>query len=366
MKVPLLDLKVQYRSMKEEIDEAVLAVLEDTRFIMGPNVRAFEGEAASYLGSPDAVGCASGTDALSLALLALGIGPGDEVITTPFTFIATAETIVMAGADVVFVDIREDTFNIDPDRVEEAITERTKAILVVHLFGLPAEMDAISAIAEKHGLKVIEDCAQAFGAEYKGRKVGSIGDAGCFSFFPSKNLGCFGDGGLVTAGQEETAEKIRVFGNHGSKVKYYHSALGFNSRLDEIQAAVLRVKLKRIDAFNERRRVIAGLYGSLLGQAGIVVPAEPEYGSHVYHQYTIQSPRRDDIREALRGADVSSAIYYPLPLHRQEVFLPMKGAQGDLPVCERCSDNVISLPMYPELEEKVVREVCELIIKAAT
>src|SRR6185369_5705910 len=271
--IPMVDLKTQYHNLKTEIDKAVLDAIESTQFILGPNVTAFEQETAAYLGAAHAVGCASGTDALHLAVVAAGIGPGDEVITSPFTFIATAEAICYAGATPVFVDIDPQTFNIDPALIEKAITPRTKAIIPVHLFGQPADMVAIKGICDRHGLMLIEDCAQSFGAGANGRMTGSMGMFGCFSFFPSKNLGCYGDGGMISCATQELADKIKVLRNHGSKVRYHHHVIGYNSRLDDIQAAILRVKLKRIDQFNIDRRRVAHLYSELLRDV-VTVPHE--------------------------------------------------------------------------------------------
>ena len=307
--IPMVDLKTQYHHLKSEIDAAVLAAIESTQFILGPNVTAFEQETAAYLGAKHAVSCASGTDALLLAVLAAGIGPGDEVITTPFTFIATAEAICYAGATPVFVDIDPRTFNINPVLIEAAITDRTKAIIPVHLFGQPADMTPIKAICLKHRLQLIEDCAQSFGAAAEGAAMtGTLGPLGCFSFFPSKNLGCYGDGGLVTCATDELAEQIRVLRNHGSRVRYHHHLIGYNSRLDDIQAAILRVKLKRIDEFNSGRRRVAHLYSELLGDI-VTVPYEDGIGVHVYHQYTVLTDRRDVIMAKLSEKQISSAVY---------------------------------------------------------
>lgn len=283
--IPMVDLKVQYLKLKDEIDRGILEALEKTQFILGPNVSAFEEEAAAYLGVKHAIGVASGTDALHLALAAAGIKEGDEVITSPFTFIATAEAIRYVGATPVFVDIDPRTYNIDPAAIEAAITPRTRAVLPVHLFGQPADMGAIEAICARHGLLLVEDCAQSFGAAAAGRMTGSIGALGAFSFFPSKNLGCYGDGGLVTASCSETAEMVKVLRNHGSKIRYHHSVIGYNSRLDEIQAVILRAKLKHIDEYNQGRRRVAHLYSELLAGTGIVTPYEDGKGVHVYHQY---------------------------------------------------------------------------------
>ena len=359
----MVDLKTQYLEIKEEIDRGILDALEKCQFILGPNVSAFEDEAAAYLGVKQAVAVASGTDALHLALVAAGIGPGDEVITTPFTFIATAEAIRYVGARPVYVDIDPDTFNIDPVKIEAAITDSTKAVLPVHLFGQPADMTAIEDICDRHGLVIIEDCAQSFGAPIGGRMTGSIGAMGCFSFFPSKNLGCYGDGGMITTNSEELAEKIRILRNHGSRIRYHHETIGYNSRLDEIQAVILRAKLKRISSYNEGRRRVAGLYTSLLDGTDIKCPVEDGKGVHVYHQYTVMAENREKIMQALTAAGIASAIYYPIPLHCQEVFATEY--QGVLlPVSELTSASCFSLPIFPEMTEAQVREVVGVIREA--
>lgn len=366
MSIPMVDLKRQYHDLKAEIDEAVLKALEATQFILGPNVQKLEEEAAAYLGVKHAIGLANGTEALHLALLACGIGTGDEVITTPFTFIATAEAISYAGARPVFVDIDLDTFNIDPSKVEEYLsthgTSKVKAIIPVHLYGQAADMDPIMATARGHGLKVIEDCAQSFGGDYKGKMTGGFGEFGCFSFFPSKNLGCYGDGGMVTTNDSELAEKVKMLRNHGSKVRYYHSMVGYNSRLDEIQAAILRVKLRRIDRYNESRNGNAHLYTEKFKGSGVATPYEDGNGMHVYHQYTVKVRNRDRDRiiETLSKEGIASAIYYPVPLHQQEVYRnDYKGIV--LPNTEKVSQEVLSLPIFPELTvleiEKVVSNV---------
>jgi dTDP-4-amino-4,6-dideoxygalactose transaminase len=357
--IPMVDLKTQYHALKNEIDAAVLGAIESTQFILGPNVTAFEQETATYLGAPYAVSCASGTDALHLAILAAGIGPGDEVITSPFTFIATAEAICYAGAIPVFVDIDPGTFTIDPALIEAAVTPRTKAVIPVHLFGQPADMTAVIAICEKHGLLLIEDCAQSFGAACGGRMTGTLGSFGCFSFFPSKNLGCYGDGGLVTCATAELAEQIRVLRNHGSRIRYHHSRIGYNSRLDDIQAAILRVKLKRVDEFNAGRRRVAHLYSELLKDV-VTVPLEDGKGTHVYHQYTLLTEARETVIARLGERQIASAVYYPIPLHRQDVFA-QACAGVSLPVAESVAARCMSLPLYPEMPEESVRLVAESV-----
>jgi len=360
--IPMVDLKTQYHNLKGEIDTAVLAAIESSQFILGPNVTSFEQETATYLGAKHAISCASGTDALQLAILAAGIKPGDEVITTPFTFIATAEAICYAGATPVFVDIDPKTFNIDPALLEAAITPRTKAIIPVHLFGQPADMAPIQAICAQHQLLLIEDCAQSFGAATGGAMTGTIGQFGCFSFFPSKNLGCYGDGGLITCATDELAEQIKVLRNHGSRVRYHHSVIGYNSRLDDIQAAILRVKLQRIDEFNTGRRRVAHLYSELLGDI-VTVPYEDGKGVHVYHQYTLLTDRRDAIMAKLSEKQISSAVYYPIPLHKQDVFAEAY-ASISLPVAEEVASRCMSLPVYPEMPEESVRLVAQTIREA--
>ena len=360
--IPMVDLNIQYHTLKDEIDKAVLDAIESSQFILGPNVTAFEQEAAAYLGTPYAVSCASGTDALQLAILAAAIGPGDEVITTPFTFIATAEAICYAGAVPVFVDIDPGTFNIDPALIEAAITPRTRAIIPVHLFGQPADLTEIKKICVKHDLLMIEDCAQSFGAGTNGRMTGTRGSLGCFSFFPSKNLGCYGDGGMISCASEELAGKVKILRNHGSKVRYHHHVIGYNSRLDDIQAAVLRVKLKRIDQFNSDRRRVGHLYSELLRDL-VTVPFEDGKGTHVYHQFTLLTDRRDTVMTRLSERQIASAVYYPIPLHRQEVFAPSY-AGLTLPVAEEVASRCMSLPIYPEMTDEQVRLVAATVREA--
>lgn len=363
--IPMVDLKRQYHLLKKEIDAAVAGVLVDTRFILGPHVNALEEEVAAYHGLPYAAGVANGTDALLLALRACGIGPGDEVITTPFTFIATAEVIALLGARPVFADIRPDTFNLDCSQIAARITARTKAIIPVHLFGHPADMDPVMKIAGEHNLKVIEDCAQAFGAVYHGRKVGSIGDAGCFSFFPSKNLAGYGDGGMVITKSKDIAERIKILRNHGSSKRYYHEEAGYNSRLDEIQAAIIRVKFKKIDQFNAARRNNAAAYGAAIKGGNIVLPSVADGCEHVFHQFTIRAKNRDHIAEALQKKEIASAVYYPVPLHRQDVFLKLYDAPEKMPQSEECAREVLSLPMFPELTSDEIRLIADVINNAS-
>ena len=361
--IPMLDLKAQYLPLKDEIKSAVKDIIESGRFILGKNVRSFEEEVASYHNVNSAVALASGTDALHLSLNALGITAGDEVITTPFTFIATAEAIAYVGAKPVFVDIREDTLNIDTSKIEEKITPNTKAIIVVHIFGQAADMDEIMAIAKKHNIKVVEDGAQAFGAKYKGIPVGAIGDCGCFSFYPSKNLGAYGDGGMMITNNEEVAEKTMLLRNHGTTAPYQHSFIGFNSRLDEIQAAILRIKLRHIDEYNSNRGKIAEIYTSILGNV-IQCPIELEDRTHIYHQYTMRSAARDSIQASLNEQNIPSVIYYPLPLHLQGAFKYLGYSKGDLPESEAAAKEVISLPIYPELEPDTAKYIAETVLKA--
>lgn len=358
--IPMVDLKTQYARLKPEMDAAVQEVLESCAFVLGPNVKAFEDEAAAYLGVKHAIGCASGTDALHLALRALGVGEGDEVVTSAFTFIATAEAIRYVGAKPVFVDIDPRTFNITPAAVAAAITAKTKAVMPVHLFGQPVDMAGLSALCEKHGLLLVEDCAQSFGATVQGRQTGSLGSAAGFSFFPSKNLGCYGDGGLVATQSDEVAAKVKALRNHGSEVRYYHDVIGYNSRLDEIQAAILRVKLRHIEEFNAGRRRAAHLYSELMADLPVETPHEDGLGVHVYHQYTLLSDRRDALMAALQQAGIACAIYYPVPLHRQNVFKP-DCVGVSLPITESVAARCLSLPIYPELEEEDIRRIVAVI-----
>jgi dTDP-4-amino-4,6-dideoxygalactose transaminase len=366
MTIPLVDLVAQYSSIKEEIDTAISHTMQQGKFILGPQVKALEEEIAAYHGARDAIGTASGTDALQLALLACGIEPGDEVITTPFTFVATAEAIIQCGARPVFVDIDPETYNINPANLDSKVTEKAKAILPVHLYGQPTDLEPILRLAKEHDIKVIEDCAQALGTEYKEKKVGSLGDAGCLSFFPSKVLGACGDGGMVITNNAEIAEKVKMLRNHGCREKYYHLVPGFNSRLDTLQAAILRVKLRYLDQWINQRQQKAKLYSKLLSKIrGIEPPWVAPYSRHIFNYYTIRvtSPRvgRDRLREHLRAKGIATAIYYPLSLHLQKVYKPLGYQVGDFPESERAQEQVLSLPMYPEITqpqiEKIVAEI---------
>jgi len=363
--IPMVDLKRQYSALKSEIDAAIGDVLEQTHFILGPNVGKLEEEIAAYHGLPYAAGVANGTDALLLTLRACGVGAGDEVITTPFTFIATAEVIVLLNAVPVFVDICPKTFNIDCNQIAAKINKKTKAIIPVHLFGHPADMEPIMKIAEKYKLKIIEDCAQAFGAVYHGHKVGTIGDAGCFSFFPSKNLAGYGDGGMVITKSEEIASQIKMLRNHGSSVRYYHHAVGYNSRLDEIQAAIIRIKFNKIDQFNASRRQHAAAYCAAINRKDIVLPSVDSGCEHVYHQFTIRTKNRDVLAKALQDKNIASAVYYPVPLHLQEVFVKMYNLSVKLPQSENCAKEVLSLPMFPELNKEEIELIADVINHAS-
>jgi dTDP-4-amino-4,6-dideoxygalactose transaminase len=360
-KISFVDLKPQFESIRTEITAAVMQTLESQRFILGPEVEAFEKEMAAWNGSAHAIACASGSDALLLALMGLGIGPGDEVITTPFTFVATVTAIVRLGATPVFVDVDPVTFNLDPAKLQAAITDRTRAIIPIHLFGFPADLDPICALAQDRGIDVIEDAAQAIGAKYKGRMIGNIGKIGCFSFFPSKNLGCGGDGGLITTSDPELADKLRVLATHGSRARYRYELIGINSRLDAIQAAILRVKLPHLGRWTEGRRRNAELYRRLLTEAGvaerIALPAEPAYGHHVYNQFTIRYKERDSLRSHLLSRGVPTEIYYPHPLHSQPAFAYLGYGANAFPEAMRASQEVLSLPIYPELPVSHVEEV---------
>lgn len=362
VKIPVLDLKPEIEFHWEDLISAIQGVLKSGQFIMGPNVTAFEEEVAAYLNVKHAIGLNSGTDALVIGLRAAGIGPGDEVITTPFTFFATAEAISLLGATPVFVDIDPETFNVAPQLIEAAITSRTRAILPVHLYGQATAMEPIMTLAAKYNLNVIEDTAQAFGGEYKGKKLGAIGDAGCFSFFPSKNLGAFGDAGLIATNSDRIAATARMLRVHGSKQKYFNEAIGYNSRMDELQAAILRVKLPYIDQWNEARRQAASRYHTLLsGLPGLIIPV-PAAG-HVYHQYTLRigEGRRDFVQQHLAESGIGTMVYYPVPLHR---LPPYVGSAASCPVAETLAGEVLSLPLWPQLEPALQERVAEALRQA--
>ena len=361
--VPLLDLKAQYQSIRDEIQEALLRVVESQYFILGPEVEALEQEVAAYSHCRYGIGVSSGTDALLVALMALSIGPGDEVITTPYTFFATAGAIARLGARPVFVDIDPLTYNIEPTAIEAAITPRTRAIMPVHLYGQMADMDPIMAIATHHRLVVIEDAAQAIGAEYKGRRAGSIGHIGCFSFFPSKNLGGIGDGGMVTTNDPDLAARMRLLRAHGAQPKYYHQLLGGNFRLDAVQAAVVRVKLRYLDEWTAARQRNATRYRELLADVGVTLPTDAGYGRHIYNQFVIRCEQRDALMAHLKARQIGTEIYYPLPMHLQECFTDLGYQQGDFPASELAALETLAIPVYPELSDEqqhaVVRAVAE-------
>jgi dTDP-4-amino-4,6-dideoxygalactose transaminase len=365
VKIPLLDLVAQHRAIRDEVMAAVTRVFEHQHFIMGAEVEEFENAFADYYRVKHAIGCASGSDAVYLSLMAIGIQPGDEVITTPFTFFATTSAITRLGARPIYLDISRDDFNLNVELLEAAITPRTKAILPVHLYGQCVRMDAITEVARKFGIPVMEDAAQAIGAEYRGRRAGNMGDAGCFSFFPSKNLGGAGDGGLITTNDDALAAKLRLLRMHGMDPKYYHKVVGINSRLDALQAAVLGVKLKYVDRWNEARRRTAARYDRLFAEAGIEEvspPIECAERRHIYHQYTIRCARRDELKNYLQHQGIGTEIYYPVPLHLQECFQFLGYRAGDLPETEKAAQECLSLPVYPELTAEQQTYIVEQIL----
>lgn len=361
MKVPMADLRAQYQSMRHEIDSAVHAVMENGRFILGENVKALEEEVAKYCGAAYGIGVASGTDAIVLALSATGIEPGDEVLTIPFTFIATVEAIALLRARPVCVDIDPATFNLDPERIEEKITDRTKAILPVHLYGQAADVAHISEIASRHRLRVIYDGAQAIGAEALGRPIGEYGDAVALSFFPTKNLGAAGDGGMVLTNDPDLAEKLRFLRFHGSGGTYSYRHIGYCSRLDEIQAAILRAKLPRLNEWTELRRRNAGTYRNLLSGINIKLPDEKPGNKHVYHQFTIRCSERDRLKEHLKCKEIDTGVYYASPLHLEEAYGYLGYAPGDFPEAERACREVLSLPVFPEMTKRQLEYVARSI-----
>ena len=359
--VPLIDLKRQYNGIKEEINSAIQDVLESQAFILGPQVKEFESLFASYCDTKHAIGVSSGTDALILALKSLGIGDGDEVITTPFTFFATAESICNVGAKPVFADIDPETYNIRQDSIEKSISKKTKAIIPVHLYGQCADMDPILEIAKKHDLRVIEDSAQAVGAEYKGKKAGSIGDLGCFSFFPSKNLGGMGDGGMVTCNSEELEELIYMLRIHGGRPKNYHAAIGINGRLDTIQASILIRKLGHLDDWCDKRRQKASYYTEKMKGLDLVTPKTMSFNKHVFHQYVIRVKERDGLMEHLKENNIGCAVYYPVPQHLQECLADLGYKEGDMPETEKAAEETLALPVFPEITEEELDYVIESV-----
>jgi dTDP-4-amino-4,6-dideoxygalactose transaminase len=363
--VSLLDLKAQYRTIKAEVLAVMETVCDEQGFVLGPRLAEFEKAMAQYVGSRHAIGCASGSDALLLALMALGVKPGDEVITVPFTFFATAGAISRLGAKLVFVDIHSDSFNIDPHQFERAITPRTKAVIPVHLFGQCADMAAINAIAKRRGVRVIEDACQAIGAAQEGRRAGVLADVGCFSFFPTKNLGGFGDGGLMTTDDPALADALSMLRVHGSRVRYLHEAVGINSRLDALQAAILHVKLKYLDQWTEERRRNAERYQRLFTDAKlldrVLLPVTSPGNFHVYNQYTVKVRQRDELRNFLKDKGVGSEVYYPLPMHLQNCYRDLGYHKGSFPVSERAAEDVLSLPIYAELTEDQQAYVVQVI-----
>jgi dTDP-4-amino-4,6-dideoxygalactose transaminase len=355
MKIPMLDLSEQYQSLKSEVLTILDEVMSSSQFILGKHVKKLEADIAEYSNVEFAIGCGNGSDAIHIALQAAGISQGDEVITTPFTFFATGGAIVRAGATPVYVDIDPVTFNIDPSKIESAITEKTKAIIPVHLYGQMADMDKIAEVANKYNLAVIEDAAQAIGAKYKGKSVGELATAATYSFFPTKNLGAYGDGGMIVTNHQEIAEKCSVIRVHGSKPKYYHHVLGYNSRLDEMQAAILNVKFPHLEKWSELRRERAQTYTQLLNESlgdKVVTPKEVEGNYHVFHQYTIRVENRGELQKHLSEQGVSTMIYYPLPLHIQPVFKELGYKEGDFPITEKAAKEALSLPMFPELTQE--------------
>jgi dTDP-4-amino-4,6-dideoxygalactose transaminase len=357
IKAPYLDLKAQYHSIKPEIDAAIARVLDSSQFILGAEVAGFEQDFAAYCGATDCIALNSGTSALHLALLAAGIGPGDEVITVPFTFIASVAAIVYTGARAIFVDIDPSTFTLDPSAVEAAITSRTKAILPVHLYGHPADMDPLLDIAKRHGLIVIEDAAQAHGAKYKGRPAGTIGDIGCFSFYPAKNLGAYGEGGAVTTNNAEYAQTIRMLRDWGQDRKYHHLLRGYNYRMEGFQGAILRVKLRHLERWTEARRAVARKYDELLANCGLQLPVEMPWARHVYHVYTLRTDDRDGLKSALQAEGIQTAIHYAIPAHLQPAYADLGYSRGDIPQSEKAANQVLSLPIYPELSEQAILHV---------
>ena len=361
MQVPLLDLKAQYADLRAEIDDAVRRVMESTRFIGGPEVTGLEEEIARYSQTPHGIACASGTDALLLSLKCLGVGPGDEVVTSAYSFFASAGTIVNAGGTPVFVDIDPRHYNLDVHRLEAAITPRTKAVVAVHLYGQCCDLAAVKAVCDKHQVWLIEDAAQAIGAEWEGKRAGSVGDFGCFSFFPSKNLGGAGDGGMIVTRSAEYADKLRLLREHGARPKYYHSIVGTNSRLDALQAAILRVKLRHLDRWSEARARNAELYHQLFEGSRVGRPFRDPRARHIYNQYVIRIERRDELKQHLADRGVGTEVYYPVPLHLQQCFAGLGYKAGDLPHSEAAALQTLALPIYPELGEERIRYAAQCV-----
>jgi dTDP-4-amino-4,6-dideoxygalactose transaminase len=368
IKVPFLDLKSHHAPLRHQINSAIQEVIDECAFAGGPFVAQFEADFAAYCDCPHAVGLGSGTEALWLSLLALGVGPGDEVITVPNTFMATAEAISYCGARPVFVDVDECSYTMDPGELEKSVTTKTKAVIPIHLFGQPADMDPILEVAREHGLFVIEDACQAHGAEYKGRKVGSLSDAGCFSFYPGKNLGAFGEAGAVVTRNTQLQEKIRILRDHGQIRKYYHSMVGWNCRMDGIQAAVLRIKLRHLESYNELRRSHAAHYDQALGDIDeVVAPLPAVWARHVYHVYAIRVKNRDEIMRRLAEMGIGSGVHYPVPVHLQEAYQGLGYPCGTFPIAEQCAREFVSLPIFPELTfaqvEMVIQGVKDAVCK---
>ncbi|HTS35729.1 MAG TPA: DegT/DnrJ/EryC1/StrS family aminotransferase [Candidatus Solibacter sp.] len=361
IKIPLLDLKAQYRSIKPEIDAAIARVLDSCQFVLGSEVGAFEQEFAAYCGTSECIALNSGTSALHLALLAAGIGPGDEVITVPFTFVASVAAVLYVGARPVLVDIDPHSFTMDPNAVEAAITPRTKAILPVHLYGQSADMDPIMEIARRHGLIVIEDAAQAHGAKYKGRPVGSIGDIGCFSFYPGKNLGAYGEGGAVTTNNPEYGRTVRMLRDWGQDRKYHHLLRGYNYRMEGFQGAILRVKLRHLEEWTAARRMVVGKYNELLADSGVETPREMPWARHVYHLYTVRSGCRDALQQSLAAEGVQTGVHYAVPAHLQPAYSDLGYGKGSLPESEKAAAEVLSLPLYPELSDAQIEAVTRAV-----
>lgn len=372
MKYNMVDLVGQYKKIKPEVDAAILKIMDEASFINGPAVKSFQQHLEEYLGVKHVIPCANGTDALQVALMALGLKPGDEVITTSFTFIATAEVIALLQLKPVLVDVLPDTYNIDPAAVEKAITDKTKAIIPVHLFGQCAQMQELNAIAEKHNLSIVEDTAQAIGADYscaesgQTKKAGTIGDIGCTSFFPSKNLGAFGDGGAIFTDNDELAAQMRVVVNHGMNVRYYHDYVGVNSRLDSMQAAILDIKLSHLDEYTAARQKAAKYYNDAFASSPkIITPATADFTTHVFHQYTLvlKDVDREGLMKHLADKGIASAVYYPVPLHMQKAYLDPRYKEGDFPVTEELSKSVMSLPIHTELTEEIQKEITEAVLE---